>query len=418
KSPYNMVMQEVLEMKKDPLKEWAPRGIRTAFRCCIAGPTSPAAVAQLQCKLLFMHPHPAKIMYKCNWSLSTHRVLLYGIVTLQPKTKQTKSAPAIKPPEFSIEHLFFTGLSFLYRLVQNWPANGDVKQGIDETENPEVQCRRRVGATLHIYDSIDGLTTYTSRHPFLVGVVGCVKCFISNARKDKTHCEFGKLLEAEVKKAETELFGHTQMSAFPEDFSNLNEEKRLYPGSSLIDLTPFINHRGVLRVGGRIDNAPTPLPATFRKLAQALIVKLCQMPTNGINLVFYTTKTPSIKDMASDQRNDSRTEVYGEKVVLIGAERTCFMYKVNNEKVIKQEDHELSCPQHEEADTKMLVHVASVPCPTTVVIQTSNRDVLVIALGNSSKFPDCKMYLEIGHQRNNKIRLIDIMSLSLKLSSG
>ncbi|KAI9550660.1 hypothetical protein GHT06_005149 [Daphnia sinensis] len=185
------------------------------------------------------------------------------------------------------------------------------------------------------------------------------------------------------------------------------------------------------------------------------------MPANRIDLVFDTTKSPSIKDMERDHRteeeralpikltgpnqrtpsdlkkflrndsfkqeivrfsseefeDDSLAEVYGEKVVRIGAESTCFLYKVHNGKVIKQEDHELSCPQHEEADTKMLVHVASIPCPATVVIRTSDTDVLVIALGNSSKFPDCQLYLEVGHKRNNTLRFIDITSLSMKLGS-
>ena len=48
------------------------------------------------------------------------------------------------------------------------------------------------------------------------------------------------------------------MSAFPEEFNNLKGGKELESGSSLITLTPFIDHQGVLRVGGRIQNAPAP----------------------------------------------------------------------------------------------------------------------------------------------------------------
>ncbi|XP_057372209.1 uncharacterized protein LOC130693104 [Daphnia carinata] len=183
--------------------------------------------------------------------------------------------------EFSIEHRFFTGPSFLYQSPQNWPAFPDVKQGTNEVEDPEVRCTRWVGVILHVNDSIDQLTTYTSRYPFLVGVVGYVKRFISNARKEKTHREFGKLSETEVKNAEAELFRRAQMSAFPEDYSNLKEGKQLDPGSSLITLTPFIDHQRVLRVGGRIENAPAPpearhpiiLPAD-EKITKLLIYSL------------------------------------------------------------------------------------------------------------------------------------------------
>ena len=58
-------------------------------------------------------------------------------------------------------------------------------------------------------------------------------------------------------------------------------------------------------------------------------------------------------------------------MVRIGAEKSCFLYKVQNGNLIKGEDPELCCPTHGEACslTKMLVHVASVPCLATVVVR-------------------------------------------------
>jgi hypothetical protein len=47
-----MAPQKVLEIKRDPLNERAPRGLRTAFGWCIAGPISPIATAQLKCNSL------------------------------------------------------------------------------------------------------------------------------------------------------------------------------------------------------------------------------------------------------------------------------------------------------------------------------------------------------------------------------
>jgi hypothetical protein len=45
--------QEILDIRKDPLNERAPRGLRTAFGWCIAGPISPSTVTtQLQCNSL------------------------------------------------------------------------------------------------------------------------------------------------------------------------------------------------------------------------------------------------------------------------------------------------------------------------------------------------------------------------------
>jgi hypothetical protein len=48
-----MAPQEILEIRKDPMNERAPRGLRTAFGWCIAGPISPSTVnTQLQCNSL------------------------------------------------------------------------------------------------------------------------------------------------------------------------------------------------------------------------------------------------------------------------------------------------------------------------------------------------------------------------------
>jgi hypothetical protein len=49
----DMAPQEILEIRKDPMNERAPRGLRTAFGWCIAGPISPSTVnTQLQCNSL------------------------------------------------------------------------------------------------------------------------------------------------------------------------------------------------------------------------------------------------------------------------------------------------------------------------------------------------------------------------------
>ncbi len=52
----DMAPQEILEIKKDPLNERAPRGLHTAFGWCIAGPISSVANAQLKCNSLSLTP--------------------------------------------------------------------------------------------------------------------------------------------------------------------------------------------------------------------------------------------------------------------------------------------------------------------------------------------------------------------------
>ncbi|XP_046643169.1 uncharacterized protein LOC124328443 [Daphnia pulicaria] len=177
----------------------------------------------------------------------------------------------IAAAEFSTNHRFYKGPSFLYNPPESWPSFPDLKNGINEADDPEIRCTRWVGATLRVHDAIDDLTINTSRYPFLIGVVGFVKRFVSNARKDKSHRNFDKLSETEIVLAESELFRRAQLSAFPDDFENLKDGKVLEASSSLITLSPFIDQIGVLRVGGRIENAPVP-PETRHPIILKLLI--------------------------------------------------------------------------------------------------------------------------------------------------
>lgn len=48
----------------------------------------------------------------------------------------------------------------------------------------------------------------------------------------------------------------------------------------------------------------TDIPATFWKLARAVLSKLCHLSVMRIDFVLDTTKSPSIKEMERDQKND------------------------------------------------------------------------------------------------------------------
>jgi hypothetical protein len=104
---------------------------------------------------------------------------------------------------------------------------------------------RWVHVTFQVQDAIDRLAAHTSHYPSLFGVVGYVKRLISNAQKDKTHREFVKISETGVNNAQLKLVKYTQTSTFPEEFNNLKGGKNLESGSSIIALTPFIDHQDV-----------------------------------------------------------------------------------------------------------------------------------------------------------------------------
>ena len=66
-------------------------------------------------------------------------------------------------------------------------------------------------------------------------------------------------------------------------------------------------------------------------------------------------------------------------------------------------------PVHQEADSKMLFHVASIPSPANIVIRSVDTDVLVIALACLSKIdPRKKVWMETELVCKNSLRYINI----------
>ena len=85
---------------------------------------------------------------------------------------------------------------------------------------------------------------------------------------------------------------------------------------------------------------------------------------------------------------------------------TCYCFKSILGKVLRSEEPRLFCT-HEEADSRMFFHAASVPPPATIVIRTSDTDCLVIAVGCRSKIDSSvKLWLEAGLHTKNTLRYV------------
>ena len=201
------------------------------------------------------------------------------------------------------------------------------------------------------------------------------------------------------------------------------------------------------------------LPKTFGKVVRELLVKLCRTQAKIIHLIFDRILTPSIKDVerdlrATDERsagyrisgpdqtrpqnfikelrNDnfkrefvkflcsaledsSLSYIFSDKTVYVTQDSSCYSFIAINGTVIKKEEPSFFS-SHEEADTRMIAHLATVKAPATVVIKTSDTDVLVIAIANHSKLTEgIHCYLEVGQLSKNTNRYVDVTKISLHL---
>ncbi|CAG5085062.1 Protein of unknown function [Cotesia congregata] len=106
----------------------------------------------------------------------------------------------------------------------------------------------------------------------------------------------------------------------------------------------------------------------------------------------------------------------GETIINLSYDK-CYTYKVESNVVIREENNDLSCDDHEEADTKIVHHVCKIDndVATNILIKSCDTDVLVIMLGNMDHL-ECdslSIYMEYGN--NNKKRILNLSQLSIEL---
>ncbi|XP_017465260.1 PREDICTED: uncharacterized protein LOC108358441 [Rhagoletis zephyria] len=105
----------------------------------------------------------------------------------------------------------------------------------------------------------DLLTRYHSFN-ILKRVTAYVIRFVKNLRiaASRSNAEkrrLGPLICAEIQEAELVLVKYVQSNAFEQEVFNCSSRKPVPVRSSLIRLQPFLDAKGVLRVGGRIENS-------------------------------------------------------------------------------------------------------------------------------------------------------------------
>ena len=131
-------------------------------------------------------------------------------------------------------------------------------------------------------------------------------------------------------------------------------------------------------------------------------------PRNWLNTLHNSSFKPTlVAFLIRYWANDHLHFFIGQKKLCVTCENDCYLFKANDNCV-----HTTKCANlhsiHQEADSKMLFHVASIPSPATIVIRSVDTDVLVIALACLSTIdPRKKVSMETGLEIKNS-RYINI----------
>jgi hypothetical protein len=149
--------------------------------------------------------------------------------------------------------LWWHGPQFL-----NGPEHFSIKNkwnpiSVENSTIPEIKpsCCLLVNAA----DIDNSLFERFSSFSKLVRVVAYILRFVNNIRTGKRNMSRHLSCE-ELKQAHNCIIKVTQKQAFREDIHFLEKHGKVPQNSKLISLSPFIDDTGLLRVGGRLKNAP------------------------------------------------------------------------------------------------------------------------------------------------------------------
>lgn len=98
----------------------------------------------------------------------------------------------------------------------------------------------------------------------------------------------------------------------------------------------------------------------------------------------------------------------------------CYSYAVENNSIEMKINHDMSCENHEEADTKIVHHVCKLDAEltTNVLIRSYDTDVLIIMLGNMDHLQSDNLKIFMQYGTGNAIRYINITNLYIELGQS
>ena len=146
------------------------------------------------------------------------------------------------------------GPAFLARPSSEWPANIDIAGHDGEADTADLERKPTVCCVTTTNDQIVEPRRASSWLK-LLRTTAWVMRFAKNCRAARENRNTGSLSAGELSAAETVCVRQAQAEAFPAELAALKAGKQLPRGSRLIELRPFIDHSGLIRVGGRLNRA-------------------------------------------------------------------------------------------------------------------------------------------------------------------
>ena len=140
--------------------------------------------------------------------------------------------------------MWLKGPTWLEHDEVTWPESK-----LHAVEIPEKRAKISLLTIQGNFELFERFSSITALNRF---IAACLRLI----RKKKTGVKkTGGLSAQEIEEAHLRLIKLIQAQAFSKDIKNLKNSKNLDTRSKLLNLNPFLDHNGILRVGGRLKNA-------------------------------------------------------------------------------------------------------------------------------------------------------------------
>ena len=153
------------------------------------------------------------------------------------------------PLQLKMSQMWWTGPNFLEGHHQNIQFVKDERTQLHIPEVKSVCCSSVTKPSVQ-FDLLTRFSTFSK----LIRVTAFILRFINKAL-NKTPKFNGHLSCEELQRAHDCVIKLLQAEAFSEEIHNLKNHRQLLHNNKICNLNPFLDHKGILRVGGRLKNS-------------------------------------------------------------------------------------------------------------------------------------------------------------------